>query len=93
MESGVSLSVSGGSTTRFTLTCITTGGPATSVTWTRGSGLANNGKRTVLDDPLTARYIHTLTVTGRLASSYHCIVVNDVSRVDATFVQGTYVAT
>jgi len=31
---------------------------------------------TVLDDPVTAQYTHTLTVTGRLGGQYQCTVSN-----------------
>ena len=39
---------------QFTLTCISTGGPATTVTWTRDSDTVTEGTETVLDDPVTA---------------------------------------
>ena len=61
----------------FTLTCISTGGPATTVTWTRGSVTVTEGTETVLDDPVTEQYTHTLTVTGTLGGLYTCIVAND----------------
>ena len=60
-----------------TLTCISTGGPATTVTWTRDSVTVTEGTETVLDDPVTAQYTHTLTVTGRLEGLYTCTVAND----------------
>ena len=44
---------------QFTLTCISTGGPATTVTWTRDSTTVTEGTETVLDDPETAQYTHT----------------------------------
>ena len=62
---------------QFTLTCISTGGPATTVTWTRGSVTVTEGTETVLDDPVTAQYTHTLT--GSAAGEYTCIVNNSVS--------------
>ena len=34
--------------------------------------------RTTLIDPVTAQYIHTLTVTGRHEGHYKCCVSNDV---------------
>ena len=62
---------------RFTLTCISTGGPATNVSWTRDSTtVITEGTATVLNDPVTARYTHTLTVTGRLGGVYTCTVAN-----------------
>ena len=62
---------------QFTLTCISTGGPATTVTWTRDSESVTEGTETVLDDPVTAQYNHTLTVIGRLGGLYTCTVAND----------------
>ena len=66
-----------GASPQFTLTCISTGGPATTVTWTRDSVTVTEGTETVLDDPVTAQYTHTLTVTGRLGGLYTCTVAND----------------
>ena len=60
---------------QFTLTCTSTGGPATTVTWTRDSKAVSGGM-TVLDDPVIAQYTHTLTVTGRLGGQYQCNVSN-----------------
>ena len=57
------------------LTCISTGGPATTVTWTRDSSTVTEGAATVLDDPVTAQYTHTLTVTA--AGNYTCTVANN----------------
>ena len=65
-----------GASPQFTLTCISTGGPATTVTWTRDSVPAVGERETVLDDPVTAQYTHTLTVTGRLPGLYTCTVAN-----------------
>ena len=62
---------------QFTLTCISTSGPATTVTWTRYSGDAVGVTEIVLNDPVTAQYTHTLTVTGRLVGLYTCTVTND----------------
>ena len=62
---------------QFTLTCISTGGPATTVTWTRDSTTVTEGTDNVLDDPVTARYTHTLTVTGRVLGIYVCTVANN----------------
>ena len=66
-----------GASPQFTLTCISTGGPATTVTWTRDSVTVTDGTETVLDDPVTAQYTHTLTVTDRLPGLYTCTVAND----------------
>ena len=66
-----------GASPQFTLTCISTGGPATTVTWTRDSDTVTEGTETVLNGRVTAQYTHTLTVTGRLGGFYTCIVAND----------------
>ena len=60
-----------------TLTCISTGGPATTVTWTRDSVTITEGTERVLNDPVTAQYTHTLTVTEILLGLYTCTVAND----------------
>ena len=60
---------------QLTLTCISTGGPATTVTWTRDSTIVTEGTETVLDDPETAQYTHTLTVTT--GGEYTCTVENN----------------
>ena len=62
---------------QFTLTCISSSGPATTVTWTRDSGEVVGVTNTVLNNRMTARYIHTLSVTGRLIGLYTCTVTND----------------
>ena len=61
----------------FTLTCISTDGPATTVTWTRDSEVVTQGTETVLNDTLASEYIHTLTVTGRVPGEYSCHVSNN----------------
>ena len=63
-----------GATPQFRLTCISTGGPATTVTWTRDSTTVTE---TVLDDPETAEYTHTLTVIGKHMGLYVCTVANN----------------
>ena len=72
-----------GDSPQFTLTCISTGGPATTVTWTRDYYdtvyTVTEGTETVLDDPETVQYTHTLTVTGRLGGLYTCAVANEPS--------------
>ena len=76
----------------FTLTCTSTGGPATIVSWQR-DGVVVSGGITELTDPVTATYTSTLTVTGRETGSYSCTVTN--SRSSATsqmlLVQGEYI--
>ena len=58
-----------------TLTCISTGGPATTVTWTRDSVIITEGTETVLNNAVTAQYTHTLTITS--GGLYKCTVAND----------------
>ena len=70
---------SDGTRTQFTLTCISTGGPATNATWTRNSDTVTEGTETVLDDRVTAQYSHTLTVTetSSFNDTYGCEVSNN----------------
>ena len=65
-----------GRSPQFTLICISTGGPATTITWMRDSETVSGGM-SVLNDTVTAQYIHTLTVTGRLGGQYQCNVSNN----------------
>ena len=69
------ITISGGVT--LSGNSISTGGPATTVTWTRDSVTVTEGTETVLDDPVTAQYTHTLTVTGGLGGLYTCTVANN----------------
>ena len=80
-----------GASPQFTLTCISTGGPATIVTWTRDSATAMGDEITVLDNAETATYNHTLTVTGGLGGLYQCTVSNvkPSSDSESLRVQGT----
>ena len=55
----------------FTLTCTSTGGPATTVTWTLDDNPASGTESQTVTNQLTADYTNTLTVTGRLAGDYH----------------------
>ena len=73
-----------------TLTCISTGGPATTVTWTRDSVTITEGTETVLNDPETAQYTHTLTITS--TGEYTCTVSNNKPSTDSATitVQGMY---
>ena len=69
-----------GESPQFTLTCISTGGPATTVTWTRDSETVSGelfSNSIVLNNATTAQYTHTLTVTGRLGGQYQCTVSNN----------------
>ena len=80
-----------GESPQFIITCTSTGGPATTVTWTRDSETVSGGM-TVLDDPVTAQYTHTLTVTERLGGQYQCTVSNNKPSQDSAqlTVQGMY---
>ena len=64
----------------FTLTCVSTGGPATTVTWTRDGAVVSNEANHMftktVTNQLTATYHNTLTVTGREPGSYTCSVAN-----------------
>ncbi len=64
----------------FTLTCISTGGPATTVTWERdGVQLMNDSPYSisqVVENTVQAVYSNRLSVTGRLTGSYRCSVNN-----------------
>ena len=68
-----------GESVEFTLTCISTGGPANTVTWTRNSDNVTDseGTETVLENRTTAQYTHTLTVTEKLGGLYTCTVANN----------------
>ena len=64
----------------FTLTCVSTGGPATTVTWTRDAAIVSNDANHVftktVTNQLTATYANTLTVTGREPGNYTYSVAN-----------------
>ena len=65
------------------LTCISTGGPATTVIWTRKSRddvvtMVNNGPQvSVLYNSLSGQYIHTLRVSQTDMVVYECFVSNN----------------
>ena len=70
--------------THSILTCISTGGPATNVTWMRGSDednlmpVSDNTQVSVLVNATTSEYIHTLNVTGtKYSAVYGCSVSNN----------------
>ena len=65
----------------FTLTCTSTGGPATTVSWTRGSTTLS-GTYKIVNDTEMGTYDNTLTVGMRDAGTYVCSVSN--SRSSAT---------
>ena len=77
----------------FNLTCVSTGGPATTVTWTRDFTTVTEGTETVLEDPVTAQYTHTLTVTGRYEGNYYtCTVANNRPSSDSISLAGKRLA-
>ena len=66
------------------LTCVSTDGPATNVTWTRGNDednlipVLNHTPVSVLVNATTAQYIHTLNVSRtKLPGVYGCSVSNN----------------
>ena len=64
------------------ITFITTGGPATIVTWTRDSVIIpdndDNTQVTVLDNSYTGQYTHTLNISGMTVPGvYGCSVSNN----------------
>ena len=70
------IAIPGGVTlSRNILACISTGGPATTVTWTRDSIIITEGTETVLNSRVTAQYTHTLIVTS--GGEYTCTVANN----------------
>ena len=76
-----------GASPQFTLTCISTGGPATTVQWTRDSTpVAEGTTGTVLNNRVTAQYTHTLTVSGRLPGLYTCTVANSAPSNDSAII-------
>ena len=78
----------------FRLTCISNGGPATTVTWTRDNVTITEGTVTyyVTDN---GNYANILTVTERLEGLYTCTVANDRPSNDSAniTVQGNNIST
>ena len=78
-NTGGDITISGGEVTfdsdQMTLTCISTGGPATTVTWTRDSITVTEGNVTELNNAVDAQYTHTLNVTT--GGEYTCTVSNN----------------
>ena len=72
----------------FTLTCVSTGGPATTVTWTReGNNVpydATHELTQTVTDQLNIVYSNVLTVTGSESGNYTCSVTNDRTAPPAT---------
>ena len=64
-----------GPSPQFTLTCISTGGIPTNVTWTRnGTTISEEMYITELADGVTAQYNYSISVTGRATGLYTCTI-------------------
>ena len=65
----------------FTLICVSTDGPATTVTWTRDGNNVSYDPTHELTQTVTDQtniiYSNVLTVTGRESGNYQCSVTND----------------
>ena len=62
------------------ISCISTGGPATTVTWTRDSDIIpdNDTQVTVLNNGVIGQYTHTLNISGMTVPGvYGCSVSNN----------------
>ena len=70
----------------LTLACISTGGPATNVTWTRDSEEVAGGI-TVLNDATKAQYTHILTLNEGQGGLYKCTVSNNKPSHDSASIQ------
>ena len=68
----------------FTLTCVSTLGPATNVTWTRDGVVVTGETSQTVVDVYIITYHSTLTVTGSLPGNYTCSVSNDRTAQPAT---------
>jgi len=75
----------------FTLTCTSTGGPATTVFWRRDHRTVTTDCSHIISsrvtDTVAATYVHTLRVTGRQEGSYSCYVYNSRTSPAATTLQ------
>ena len=78
----------------FRLTCNSTGGPATAVTWTRDNVTITEGIETHYNTD-NGNYTNILTVTERLEGLYTCTVANDRPSTDSATitVQGNNIST
>jgi len=59
----------------FTLTCTSTGGPATTVSWTRGNSTLSATSQ-IVTNSVTGTYKNTLRVAMREVGTYVCNVSN-----------------
>ena len=100
---GVTITLdSNGVSSQLTFTLISTGGPATTVTWTRNldiftlfRGFITEGNKTVLNDQMTSQYTHTLTLTQATTynGTYSCLVSNKMSSSVGVIVKTTVIFT
>ena len=67
----ISLTKVPGQSPRFTFTCVSIGGPVTTVSWYYDSNDGVMGDR-VLNNPVTAQYTMTLTVNSLSTRQYSC---------------------
>ena len=58
----------------FSLTCNSTGGPVTSLNWTRDGFPLDNTDPLVLTDNSTSSYTNVLQVNSRTTGEYTCLV-------------------
>ena len=92
ISGGIDVNFLNEASSQFILTCISTGGPATTVTWTRDNVTVTEGTETVLDDPVTAQYTHTLQVTANymeVEGFYTCSVANNKPSSDSATINIT----
>ena len=71
-----------GGTLPSTLTCVSSNLPATTVEWTFAlTTLSDADMTSVLTDPMTSQYTHTVTLTERQGGEYRCSLsaINDDS--------------
>ena len=73
------ISESSSVTPTFTLTCTSTGGPVTTVSWRMNGTILNDYTSQILLDSENATYNLVLTLTGRLVGEYECMVSNNKS--------------
>ena len=58
----------------FSLTCNSTGGPASSVVWTRNGFLLHNTGPLIMTDAFTLSYSSILMVSARAPGTYTCTI-------------------
>ena len=81
----VELSFEGDGGTLSHLVCVSTSRPATSVRWElNNTVITDTDSTTVLDDPVTAQYTHTLPLTEREGGLYRCTINSYNARLDKT---------